>query len=678
MMEDLLFALLRSGIALTLSAIAVLLVMHVCKVKSPTTRRIACFAVVLSGCCFTQWTIDIPLLPANTAVTSIDIEFQQAANENPTNDSFVAQLPLNLVATPIAVPEVVPVTATANASAAHQGMDWKGYILLAWTIGIVGIVARSIWNYVQFVRNMPAEQTIDEQWKAEWKALQKAAEIQRTIPLYMTEQAGPMICWFPSGYRLLVPKLLWSQLTQIQRASILQHELAHVKRHDVWKSLAIRILALPHWFNPLVWRVVKQFDDCAEWACDEAARRNSPSHVPEFARALLQLGNDFENTLLMNLGAQGHGLAHRIRRLLVNSHQKDSMMKKLTIAMFVLGISTFSLLNFQLVAEEVTVETVIETPTQTQPDKFTKQIVVEQSADPLPQPETVETQVTDLVVSEPYSVADVKTETQTDPTKADTLTVDVNTSAFRQASPSDSVKNEAEIDLGYLFSNLKEFQTARKNYISRVAEQKKAAIKRVAELEALYGQLENLSKETDFRGQAGALAKAVQERRAEIIKETAATKQKFRELEAKLYSRTYDKVLAEIRAYAKERNFDIVRRKIQRKPLTRGGISVDVSKKLKASTNEDSEPNGDFVFDKNGKPVAVKTMIVGKTETRYLVASNSAKDSKSILTRMNQDILYAKHNRLITEDITQEILKRLNERYAEENASANEKELPTY
>ncbi len=48
------------------------------------------------------------------------------------------------------------------------------------------------------------------------------------------------------------------------------------------------VVALPHWFNPIAWLVVRRFDAAAEWACDRAATEQEAATV--YARALLRLG----------------------------------------------------------------------------------------------------------------------------------------------------------------------------------------------------------------------------------------------------------------------------------------------------------------------------------------------------------------------------------------------------
>jgi len=56
----------------------------------------------------------------------------------------------------------------------------------------------------------------------------------------------------------------------------LLHELTHYRRRDVWrKLLAVWVNAL-HWFNPLMWRMVRLMERDAELACDEEALRRLP------------------------------------------------------------------------------------------------------------------------------------------------------------------------------------------------------------------------------------------------------------------------------------------------------------------------------------------------------------------------------------------------------------------
>lgn len=51
---------------------------------------------------------------------------------------------------------------------------------------------------------------------------------------------------------------------------IIAHETTHMKRHDLWYKLLLVIANGIHWFNPLVYLMVKQANKDIEYSCDEA------------------------------------------------------------------------------------------------------------------------------------------------------------------------------------------------------------------------------------------------------------------------------------------------------------------------------------------------------------------------------------------------------------------------
>ena len=68
----------------------------------------------------------------------------------------------------------------------------------------------------------------------------------------------------------------------------LLHELTHFRRRDIWlKTLALWVNAL-HWFNPLMWYMVRLVERDTELACDEdALRRLSPQDYSGYGQTIL-------------------------------------------------------------------------------------------------------------------------------------------------------------------------------------------------------------------------------------------------------------------------------------------------------------------------------------------------------------------------------------------------------
>ncbi|HEV3138622.1 MAG TPA: M56 family metallopeptidase, partial [Pirellulales bacterium] len=150
-----------------------------------------------------------------------------------------------------AFPGLVEIPKTSNWLGSR--FDWPLAAVLIWALGVVGLAAAWLVGYLRFVRSLPSGLPAEQAWLDQWNQLLAATGGRRTIPVRVTADLGPMLCRLPRGYELLVPADLWRELEIGQRGAILRHELAHFRRGDVWKSLVVRMLALPHWFNPVSW-----------------------------------------------------------------------------------------------------------------------------------------------------------------------------------------------------------------------------------------------------------------------------------------------------------------------------------------------------------------------------------------------------------------------------------------
>ena len=102
-------------------------------------------------------------------------------------------------------------------------------------------------------------------------------------------------------------------------------------RGDAWKSLLLRLVALPHWFNPAAWWTVTRLDEAAEWACDAAACGRDPAAAADYARSLLTLDELAGRHVLWHPAAWGRGLSQRIRRLAAGQPLEDTIMKRIIV-----------------------------------------------------------------------------------------------------------------------------------------------------------------------------------------------------------------------------------------------------------------------------------------------------------------------------------------------------------
>lgn len=354
--ESLLWELARTTLWLAAAGVLAFLVLRLARVTSPTLHRACWVVVLLVGWSLTRVPLEVPWYPAELPAAApfepdvADVEMYEPAFAHLPPAAPATPFSLDApVAAPIAAPPIEPPEVPANEAPVWSLPSWPQLAILTWIVGMLALVGASLAGYLWFVLRLPRGLGAEDTWKEEWRALQSEQRVKRPIPLRVTQQLGPLLCRLPRGYELLVPEALWHELGPIERRAILRHELAHWVRSDLWKSLAVRLLALPHWFNPVSWWAVRSFDEAAEWACDRAATEGEPA---AYAKVLMRVGELAAPRVRYGTALRGRALAARIRRLVTGEPKEDRTMKQFLLATALMGVVLAALVRVQLVAQE--------------------------------------------------------------------------------------------------------------------------------------------------------------------------------------------------------------------------------------------------------------------------------------------------------------------------------------
>ncbi len=125
---------------------------------------------------------------------------------------------------------------------------------------------------------------------------------------------------------ILLPASAISGLSTDELELILAHELAHVRRHDMWINLLQRLAETVLFFNPALWYLSRRVSLLREYCCDEVAcsggaESGCEPHV-RYAQALLRVvelaGVGRDQSELASLAASGRSpseLRRRVARL---------------------------------------------------------------------------------------------------------------------------------------------------------------------------------------------------------------------------------------------------------------------------------------------------------------------------------------------------------------------------
>jgi beta-lactamase regulating signal transducer with metallopeptidase domain len=379
-MIALLGALLRTSLFLAAAAAVVQLLLRFVRPGSPRVHRIAWLLVLLQGWFWWHLSVAIPYYEPAVAEQASAAPLtptvpQQPASEpiSPAKEILAREYhpPILPRATPVlnrkhvaskAPRAVVPQAEATLASESKPEVRpawtaaarryWPIALLAAWATGALGLAGASLVGYLQFLRSLRSARPAGEIWAREWADLLARRGVRSAVPLSITANVGPLLCLGPRGYQLVVPAALWEQLSAAGRLSILRHELAHLERCDLLKSICVRLLMLPHWFNPLAWLAARRFDEAAEWACDEAAKGTDAEGRRDYAAALLQLDAACGPSPSYHAAASGRGLSLRIQRLLSPQVKEDSIMKKTMILAVASALTLVCFVRVNLVAKE--------------------------------------------------------------------------------------------------------------------------------------------------------------------------------------------------------------------------------------------------------------------------------------------------------------------------------------
>ena len=103
--------------------------------------------------------------------------------------------------------------------------------------------------------------------------------VSRPIALLETDAVQSPALFGLVRLRLLLPRGLGAQFAGRELRYIFLHEIAHVKRGDLWLNWLVTTLQILHWFNPLLWLGFARLRADRELACDELALLRAGDHT---------------------------------------------------------------------------------------------------------------------------------------------------------------------------------------------------------------------------------------------------------------------------------------------------------------------------------------------------------------------------------------------------------------
>jgi beta-lactamase regulating signal transducer with metallopeptidase domain len=213
---------------------------------------------------------------------------------------------------------------TCSALIIPDGLKWENAVLVVVLTGALCWWTLAMVRIVRFQRALRDVEPVSREWQARTEDLAMQLGLGRAPSVWMAPGLIPPMLWaIGSRPRLLVPSQLWSTMSSDERASLLLHELAHLKRRDHWVRWLEFIVTGLYWWHPVVWLGCRALREAEEQCCDAWVVWAMPRGARTYAAALLAAlefvsGARSAPAVAPAIGANGHVscLKRRLRMIM--------------------------------------------------------------------------------------------------------------------------------------------------------------------------------------------------------------------------------------------------------------------------------------------------------------------------------------------------------------------------
>ena len=217
------------------------------------------------------------------------------------------------------VPDPAPVMESPAAAPAAPWASLRTGWLVVWLAGAVGWLALMLGRVRRFQRLLVHARPAPPDVAVQVAALADQLELRRPpITLLVPGAVSPMLWGRPGAARLLIPAALLERLDDEQRATLLVHELAHLRRRDHWVRLVELLATALFWWHPVVWWARHGLREAEEQLCDAWVVWALPAAAKSYAIALVETLNFLADapTLALPPAASGVGQVPMLKRRL--------------------------------------------------------------------------------------------------------------------------------------------------------------------------------------------------------------------------------------------------------------------------------------------------------------------------------------------------------------------------
>jgi beta-lactamase regulating signal transducer with metallopeptidase domain len=259
----------------------------------------------------------------------------------------VASVLVTAPSVPSAVPQVreapqpemaLDITQNAGQIARRQSIDWKRVWPAVWLAGCALMMIVLGVSHTRTLRRCGRTRLpVSDALQAEINRIAEQIGLRRAPLVWRSPEIQSPAVTAVLKPLLLLPAQFETHFTPHEARLILQHELTHLKRHDLPLNALMCLLITLHWFNPVLWFAFFNIRADREAACDAQVLADAaPERRRDYGHALLKVESAFAPAPLslgfIGLFQRGAALRRRIQSI-ANPHPTAPAMKLLTLTL---------------------------------------------------------------------------------------------------------------------------------------------------------------------------------------------------------------------------------------------------------------------------------------------------------------------------------------------------------
>ena len=190
---------------------------------------------------------------------------------------------------------------TDSKTPATEQISWTTVAVVIWFVGVMALLTHVLVSSIRLARRFAHLPPLTDP-----AVLAVLADCRRLLGVrarLVVVESGDVSSPALQGLihpQLLLPKKFAGNFSLRELRHIFLHELAHVKRRDLWMNWLMALLQVAHWFNPLVWIAFIRWRADRELACDALALEAAGAgHNKEYGQTILRLLESFSHRSAM-------------------------------------------------------------------------------------------------------------------------------------------------------------------------------------------------------------------------------------------------------------------------------------------------------------------------------------------------------------------------------------------